>query len=221
MAPEVQRIHQQQLSKNVTFHYPFRNFDILTFSIVQGSNSHVSETLFLARFPETIVVCLVDAKAFVGNSNKSGFRFEPFELSHIAITLYTDVIIQRTIEFDIEDNNYWKGYADLCTIIGHEKCHGISPCSFVKDKFLLVFSLISHFGQSLHVERSGQLKLSLTFKKPLEKTLRLWFSLRPPQYYPLIKIRMYIWITQFSIMDSITLYKMLYCISLRKNAENM
>lgn len=151
VAPEVAQIHQQQLTRNTRFHYPFKNIDNKTFTVAQRSTSHVSESLFQSRLPQTVIVGLVEAEAFVGHVQKSPFCFEPHSISNVAITINSETVIHRSTDFDFSIKKFWKGNIDLCSLLGPYRSHGISPERYKKDQFFAVFSLGSMLGNRLNV----------------------------------------------------------------------
>ena len=87
VSPSVLLGHEIGLSSSNAI-YPIQQSDLLSYTIAQGSKSHIQDNLFRGVLPKLLFVALVSNDAFNGNMTKDPLTFEHFFLNHLA--LYRD-----------------------------------------------------------------------------------------------------------------------------------
>ncbi len=127
--------------------------------------------LYQGILPETIIICLLDSRAFNGTNNKNYFNFQNFNLSDIELKKNSEPI-GHTLHADFENknakdlyrhffDNLGIGTSNTPALISYEDfCDGsmLIPFDLTNDKCALTHN---------HSKTSGNIDLEIKFKTPL------------------------------------------------------
>lgn len=171
VSPEIHKTHMEKLSRGEKFIYPVRNVDINTYVIPSGTKTHSIE-LFQSQVPELFILSFLNSEALVGVPSKTPFCFKNHDLLSATLQIDSEHVLTKTLTFDVANKDYMIAYNDLIKINGEKFC-GITPEDFIEKNFFLAFNIFPTLQNRLHLERSGQLKITLNFRSELTEGVTL------------------------------------------------
>jgi len=169
--PAVQQWHESLFAKGMKAQIPCRSSQVKVFNINPGSLTFVTQSVWTGPAPEFIVVGLVSGLALNGDYKLNSFGFQHFDVSNIQCTLDGDSVVSKGFNFDFDKKLYLTAYKALCDINGGTT-NSISREDFLNGHTLFCFNLLPYNqGNRLQIERHGQIKLHITFKKAVAATI--------------------------------------------------
>ncbi len=172
----VREIHESALASGLRLEYPYKDYDVLSYSIPSGTINHVSETIHMGEAPDAVVVGLVDSKAYSGTPSKSPYSFQPFNLSSVSVLLDGEPQVFKEIRLNVDKKQFLHAYSQLFTLLpANEGGNGISPKDFSDNGLcLLVFDLNNAVRENRFVlNKKGSLKIHCTFSSSLDQSVNV------------------------------------------------
>ena len=174
IAPSVIEHHKALLNKNVSMKYPVTEAEVKTFSIPSGLSSVSIDNVITGVVPSFIVVGLVKSSSYSGTLTSSFTRFQHFDLSEMQVLLNNQTVGMTSIPFNFKntagngEDAYLLGLKTLrdCSSIW-ALSNGIDVDNYTNGNCVVAFSLLPSSGDSLSLNRHGQIKLALKFKTSL------------------------------------------------------
>lgn len=173
---KVQEIHENTLASGGRLEYPYKDFDVLSYSIPTGTINHVSETLHMGDAPDAVVVGLVDSKAYSGTPSKSPFSFKHFNLSAVSVLLDGEPQVFKEIRLNVDKKQFMHAYSQLFTLLpSNEGGNGITPKDFSENGLcLLAFDLNNAVRDNrFALNKSGSLKIHCKFSSQLDQNVNV------------------------------------------------
>ncbi|KAG1665090.1 hypothetical protein GQR58_019561 [Nymphon striatum] len=176
VSPSVGLAHEEGLkTKNAI--YPLQKHEVVTYTIPQGTSSHVKDNIFQGRVPKAIYIGLVTNDAFAGSIKHNPFNFRHFNCNFALLTLDGENIQQPfSPNFKTHDcaREYMSLYHSLNLFRTNGSC-GITIDDFKDGNTIFGFNLcpdqvITGYAQPRNY---GQLKLELKFMESLPKTINV------------------------------------------------
>ncbi len=173
---KVQEIHENALAAGGRLEYPYKDFDVISYSIPSGTQHHVSETIQMGEAPDAIVVGLVDSKAYSGLPSKSPYFFNHFDLESIIVLLDGEPQLFKEIKLNVDKHQYMHAYSQLFNLLPpSEGGNSITPKDFTENGMcLLVFDLNNAVRDNRFVlNKNGALKINCTFLSGLGQNVNV------------------------------------------------
>jgi len=174
--PSLSIAHQKLLESGHNAIYPIKKCDTKFFTIPQGNQSFVEENVFMGSLPSKIVIGLVKNSSFTGTYTTDPFYFDHFALNYLSITVNNMPLPVKSLNFDFNNNSYLIAYHLLLSALGiSNKDHGllINRANYIKGNTLFAFDVNPTEGLegSLHLEKSGSVRIELKFEKALTEAV--------------------------------------------------
>ena len=174
VAPSVIEHHKALLNKNVSMKYPVTEAEVKTFSIPSGLSSISIDNVVTGVVPSFMVVGLVKSSSYSGTLTSSFTRFQHFDVSEMQVLLNNQTVGMTSIPFNFKnaagngEDAYLLGLKTLrdCSSIW-ALSNGIDVDNYKQGNCLVAFNLLPSSGDSLSLNRHGQIKLNLKFKTSL------------------------------------------------------
>ncbi len=173
---KVREIHEDALANGQRLEYPYKDFDVISYSIPSGTLNHISETLHNGNAPDAIVVGLVDSKAYSGTASKSPFAFTHHNLSSVSVLLDGEPQIVKEIRLNVDNKQYLHAYSQLFSLLPpNENGNAISPTDFAENGYcLLVFDLNNAVRENrFALNKKGSLKVNCQFSTSLADSVNV------------------------------------------------
>lgn len=170
----VQEMHENALKRGLKLEYPFKDYDVVSYSIPKGSLNHVSETLHMGDAPDAVVVGLVDSTAYSGLPSKSPFAFQHNKLSSVSVLLDGEPQLFKEIRLNVDNKQYMHAYSQLFSLLpASEGGNGIAPNDFAENGLcLLAFDLNNATRENrFALNKQGALKVHCTFSASLDESV--------------------------------------------------
>jgi hypothetical protein len=176
--PSIVLAHQRLMSDGETAKYPIKNSSVKYFTIPSSNQSFVEENIFQGRVPSRIVLGLVPNTAFTGSYESNPLSFQHQNLGQIAISVDNAPVPIKPITLDFANNEYllpyylWYASSGLAN---HNFGFLIDRDDFKTGGHCLYpFDLRPIAGDSsLHLEKTGSVRVELKFKRALATALTL------------------------------------------------
>lgn len=163
--------------------YPFWNTHMLNQSVSKGQSSLHLHNLCPRSVPSRLVFCMVTAEAYNGKHSKNPFKFEPFNISEVSLVVNESTVGGQPLKINFdpsatEGRDYVAAYNNLYSATGTEGKdfgNGISLDDFKDGYTIFCFNLepFDNPGPYFNLMKTGFVRLSITFSKPLEETIVL------------------------------------------------
>ncbi len=173
---EVKEMHEEALANEELLEYPFKDFDVISYSIPSGTINHISESLHMGPAPDAVVVGLVDSKAYSGTASKSPFSFKHFNLSSVSVLLDGQPQMFKEIRLNVDNKQFMHAYSQLFTLLPpNEGGNGITPKDFSANGLcLLAFDLNNAVRENrFALNKKGTLKVHCTFSSALDQAVNV------------------------------------------------
>lgn len=177
VSPDIIRQHEAGLAVQNAV-YPIQRTTMQTYTIAQGSKSHVKENLFHGQLPKMIFLGLVLNEDFNGKKDRNPFLFKHSKLTQIGV--YKDGIPVPSIPLtpDFQNGNYTEEYMalmDAMDMTSSDGDIGITRNDYTNGYTLFAFNLspdkvIAGHGQPL---RDGNLRIEMMFAEALTKAINV------------------------------------------------
>ena len=168
--------HDKLLSQ-MSAHYEYERLLLRHYNIPINSSTTVLENLFNGLLPQKIFFMLVDTTEFVGNFKSNPFNFQHKNLSHVA--LYADQKPLLDLDLNFTNGQYLESFSNLFFHSGYANSNkgplNINRSNFKDGYCIFVFDLSATLGMGKHLnlQKTGNLRLSLTFSTPLATSTTL------------------------------------------------
>jgi hypothetical protein len=173
--PSIVLSHQRLLDSGHNARYPFRKSEVKFFSIPQSSQSFVEENVFLSNVPSRIIVCLVPSASFIGDYKLNPYVFPHNDLSYISLSVNNVPTPIKGVNLNFTTNEYLLPYYLLFSalgIAGQDQGLTFDRKKFAEQYAFFAFDISHNTSDStLHLEKSGSVRLELKFQKGLTEAL--------------------------------------------------
>ncbi len=169
---QVQDSHQLMLERNIPLRYPYKDKQVISYSISSGNMSNVSEALSVGPLPSRVIIGFVESDAFFGNYPKTAFNFKPFNIEGANLLINGEVVLYKNNDFNIGERNYLMAYIESLLLSGDQ--NDISPDKFASSQFFLCYNLLPTAEQnSLATNREGVLRFEAKFRENLDQNINV------------------------------------------------
>lgn len=196
VSSEIASRHQAILARNGRLSIPMFNHEVITYSITQGTQNHISENL-LPFLPPLVVIGLVNSAHFNGKPENSPFQFNNYTLQSCSLLLNGESLMfpgGHTIS--TTKNEYFRVLHNLLTLKGSTS--GQLPFILEDDFASNGLHLIPLWWSSsstedrYKIEKTGQLKIHLSFSSPLAQNTTVVVYYINPQVLSISKDHIFI-----------------------------
>ena len=174
VSPFIIKNHRKMLNANNTMKYPTVETQVKSFAIASGLSSTILDSVVIGKIPKLIILGLVASDAYNGKLASSAFNFEHNNLSDVSVTWNGDTMEHRSIPMSFSktgsttEDDYLVALQTLNkTVAIGALSNGINVENFPKGNTLIAIELLPNSGDSLSVNRRGQVRLSLKFREAL------------------------------------------------------
>ena len=179
VTPSVLLGHQIGLKENNAI-YTIQQSDLQTYTISQGSKSHIQDNLFRGVLPKMLFVALVGNDAFNGNMTKDPLTFDHFNINYLALFREGESIpYSQPLQPDFEGGFIARAYMQMIQsleMFNVNQNNGITMDQFKGGKTVFAFNLTPDLcasgpcGQSY---KTGNLRLEMKFAKALAAAINV------------------------------------------------
>ena len=149
--------------------YIFNKTLFKTFVIGNGESSIMIDQPFGSCIPEKLTMLLVDMRSMAGDPTLNPLYFKHCNLANTHVTINGSTIYN--INTDFNNDNYAHMFYECQKSIGIESNNMITADSFSKGRSVFCFNFVNEVTEdSLPIERSANLRLSLTLDNNLTST---------------------------------------------------
>lgn len=163
--------------------YPFTKGNVLNFSVPRGDSNVTLHNFCTKSVPTRIVFAMVSAEAFNGSYWKNPFNFHHYNVCNISLIVNETIVGGQPLKvnFDAETasgRDYVNAYNNMFAATGTEGenfGNDITIEDFAKGYALFCFNLepFTKPGKYLNLVKTGFVRLSVQFSKPLPETIVL------------------------------------------------
>jgi hypothetical protein len=174
VSPAVIIGHSETLkSNNTTAKYPFLHTEVKVASISRGQTSFIWENIYLGAVPSRFIVGIVKDEAMAGDFKLNPYNFAGYSVTSVAATLDGQYISGQPYKVNFEENEYISAYVRLKeSTINGDFDNGLEREDFGGGYALYAFDVEPDFDFDYSsLIRKGNVRLQITFSKPLETTL--------------------------------------------------
>jgi len=163
VSPAVSGLHSRQLLTHKAL-YPYTSNQIKTLSVPQNSINAVFENIFpSSKLPNVLLLGFVDSDAFNGKLTKNPYCFKSFSVSYLSLTVDQVSYEYRNLNLKF-DEKYLLAFQTLLTGLNLEnRSVGINRDNYLDGNVLYAFQLMGYEGNNTAGERTGNIKLEITF----------------------------------------------------------
>lgn len=131
------------------------------------------ELPFAQIIPQNLFMLIVDMESMSGNYNKNGLYFNHADLSHVHISINGSTVYNIHSEFP---HNVSRLFYSTLDTLGLETKHNLSLSGFSEGRTLCAFNFVSEdIENGVPLDKSGNMRISLAFKKGQKKNLVIIF----------------------------------------------
>ncbi|XP_055355053.1 uncharacterized protein F54H12.2-like [Paramacrobiotus metropolitanus] len=165
------------LKKTVKYH--IERVVMRVSDIAQKTQSTVVSNLQIGQIPKVVFIGFVDSEDFHGSSKRNPFNFQHFNLTQISVEVDGQSYPNKPYMADFERSLSLECYDGLLDTLGHRpSLQGSLP--FTRTQYNQGYTLYGfdltpgHTGRGpLTLIKQGNLSVSVSFGKPLEKTIMM------------------------------------------------
>jgi len=163
VSPSILSLHSRQLSTHKAL-YPFTSNQIKTLSVPQNSVNAVFENIFpSSKLPQVLLLGFVKSDAINGKLSESPYNFRSCGVSNLSFTVDQVSYEYRNLNLSF-DSKYLMAFQTLLTGLNLENTSvGISRDNYIDGNVLYAFQLQGYDGTQILTERTGSIKLEITF----------------------------------------------------------
>lgn len=167
VSPKIADLHIKSLERGNAL-YPFTSNQVKTVSIPKESKNAVFENLFPSnKLPLLILIGFVKTDAVNGKLTKNPYCFDHFGLTNLNLSVDNLSMEYRNLNLTF-NTQYLLAFQTLLNGLNLEqKSIGINRNSYIDGNVLFAFQLMGFEGDTSFMDRSGSIKLEVTFKEPL------------------------------------------------------
>jgi len=150
--------------------YPFKKSEV--FSIALSTQSFVEGNVFLSRILSRIVIGLVPSSAFIGNYTLNPYICKNVDISYLSLTVNNIRIPIKGMNWNFGTLDFILPYYLIFFLLGVNNQNQGLPIDrqkFQKQYTFFVFDVFQESGSdsSLHLDKTGSVRVELKFKTPL------------------------------------------------------
>lgn len=190
LSPNLFNRIQMELNKKAV-RYNYDRCEMKSFNINSGLTSGTSDNLLMGQIPQLVVIAMNKSADVNGKLNTNPFNFQHFNVKKMTVSVDNDPALYRSLEFNIDANQYLNGYMTLFTA-AHNRDLGnnLTMDDYLNGYFFNVFELacLSAAGD-LIPERRGRLKVDLEFEKALTEPITILIFAQYQAYIDIDKNR--------------------------------
>jgi len=170
--------HNKGLEKS-NVKYPIHHIDINSFTITKGTRSIIKDHLYPSQTPKILIVGCLEHDAFNGNLHKSPFNFQHFGLNKIGLYRDGELVPGQIFYPDYDNDQFIRSYIQTMTTLNYfntDDSNGITIEHFKDGYNLYAFDLTpdaNGYGQHRSVNTNSSLRVELSFKAALTKTINV------------------------------------------------
>lgn len=174
----IQSHHESLLSRGSKIYYLFKDRNCLSYNVMAGSITHVSETL-LSKTPTFACIALVDTKGYNGSENIDPFGFYHNNLISASMLINGEKSMFANPKFSVPDKQYMRLYRQLFTILNKNgETMNLSLADFTTNGMFIL--PLWWNDDSLKTDRTSvpldcNVKVALTFKEATSKNLTVLY----------------------------------------------
>ena len=147
---------------------------VKTHQFPSAAGSALWSNLYQGILPETITICMMDAKAYNSARNKNYFNFQNFNLSEIVLKKNSVPVAPIDLEADFDINeakNLYRHFFDNVGIGTPNRPSLITYEDFIGGSLIMPFDLTTNKCalEHNHSKYSGNMDLEIHFDKPLDQ----------------------------------------------------
>lgn len=170
VSSKIVKLHQTYLEKN-PYILPFTKSEVKIISIPANATNSISENVFSSsKLPQRLVFGLLRS-ANLTDLDRNPYFFEHMDISNVTLSIDNNFLEYRSLNLQYQDK-YLLAYQNFVNGLNLEsKSIGINRNSCLDGNTLYSFSLCGYKGYSNYYDRSGSLKLDISFSKPLPEAV--------------------------------------------------
>ena len=166
LSQQIQSMHMDRLNQGEKALYPVNINEIMTFPMPKMTTSHVRQWLFPNnKLPTRLVIAMIKTSAFEGKAGLNAFNFMHFNISKMSVSLNDDPGSEDTREFDFTDKRFLSAFRQTQAALKMDT-NSINREAYADNHFINVFNILPSESKV-----NGNLKIELTFKKPLDEAV--------------------------------------------------
>jgi len=172
VAPSVRVAHESVLSKNNNVKMPISRVLCNVYSVASGSLNFNKDSLFQTAIPDRVIIALVRASSFNGESKGNPYFFHHYDAS--SVNFYVDDESIMPMNLDISTNNYADAYTNLyhaSRMFTANTGNDISMKDFVNGYTMFTFDTTPDMDDQRTLYRRGNSRLEIKFKTALPETV--------------------------------------------------
>lgn len=153
--------------------YTFTRSLYKSYVLASNQTSLLAENLWGNIIPSKLFMVIIDLDSFSGKYSRNGLYFSHADLSETHITLNGNTVYHIATDFPY---NYSRLYYTTLQALGLDSQHTLTYDAFANGRTVCAFNFVAEEAEnSIAVERSGNLRVSLNFKKPVNKNRLVLF----------------------------------------------
>lgn len=180
--PAILLAHEQILKSHDAI-FPYIRCEIKRIAMAKGLFEFSTDQPFSNFLPSEIVCGILKDSASHGNYKEDGLYFGHCNLASISVTVDNNHLINSPINTQYDDNapcggSYLQAYQSLAGVTGEEGVIPVSRLAYRKGHCLYRFisealTDASHDASVIPVKRTGNVRITVRFHKPLESAYNL------------------------------------------------
>lgn len=166
--PSILAAQSAVLAKGITVKYPIEKTELKSFVIPQNQLSFYQSDIFQNKVPTTLVIGIVNARAFQGDYTRSPYNFDTFGLNKLAVYWDGTAVPFKPLQLNYEHGEYLQAYKTL--IDESYKC-GVTHREFAAGYALYVYNLSD--TKCTPKPKDGNLSIEGSFDTPLTESVNI------------------------------------------------
>lgn len=172
--PTISLQHTQTMNGGVTAKYPIRRGVVLSFTIPQGNQSFIKESLTQGQQPRRAFGGIVNNSAFNGTGLQNPFNFLPHGLDYLVMNTGGQSFPSQPLRPDFAAGNYVQAFHSLYQAAGLD-CTGrgmdVDYADFARGYAIYGFDFTADMSEGAHVDpvKYGNLCVEGHFSAPLTR----------------------------------------------------
>lgn len=191
---KIESMHQQILNKGQRLYFPFFDYQTLSFVVTKGSLQFTSETL-MTEVPQFAMIAITDSKGFNGEISKNPYDFKSHGLSSVYMTVNGEKMLMSNMNMSVDNNLYIRLYRQFVDVISsYGEMSDLTVEDYVKHGYFIVPVNWNNSGKEdrFALQKTGNVKVHLTFESDTDKNLNVLFYYVTPKILSLDKSHVYI-----------------------------
>lgn len=165
--------HAEAFNKSLAI-FPYMKSVLKNFTIPQGVQTWSIDTLYVNEIPDTLIVAMVDSRAYTGNYGLNPFNFQHFNLTNLTFYIEGHPLNTSSFSPDFPNQHYTNEYLALFDKAGGETVGAdiISYEDFGKGYSLFKINIAEGLKKNFtSLAQRGQTRLKFRFAEPLAQSV--------------------------------------------------